>query len=218
MAKFSKDVDILKYEPVLFGELYLQNQVLTKGSGGNLSGTTFTKTGTDFVGTSVESGHVIYLRSSDGVLDGIYEIVSVDSATQLTVSVMRTDVSDEAIAPPTGSDVSYRVSTLDPQAAEVGFQLTEHLGIKPGKASSLVDTDDILDTTVLKQVSVFGIISNVYCMLAGQKQEDGFYAKSSHYRKLFEKAKERCRVAIDTDGDGLTEFMIDVGSSRLVRD
>jgi hypothetical protein len=33
---FSNDADVLKYEPVLFGELHLSSQVLASGTGGVL--------------------------------------------------------------------------------------------------------------------------------------------------------------------------------------
>jgi len=36
MVSFSNDADILKYEPVLFGELHLPWQVLAAGTGGTL--------------------------------------------------------------------------------------------------------------------------------------------------------------------------------------
>ena len=93
MAQFSDDVDMVRYEPILFGELCFANQVLISGEGGTLSGTTFTVAGVDFEAAQVSDGCVIYLRSADGVIDGCYEIVSVDSATQLTVSVVRADSS-----------------------------------------------------------------------------------------------------------------------------
>jgi len=116
MLSFSNDVDILRFEPILFGELHFGWQVLTAGDGGQLSGTTFTRSGEDFVSAGVAAGGVIYLQSVDGKLDGAYEIVSVDSATQLTVSVLRADEESSAVAPPSGTDISYRVSTFGPQA------------------------------------------------------------------------------------------------------
>ncbi|GAF83904.1 unnamed protein product, partial [marine sediment metagenome] len=91
MLSFSNDVDILKYEPVLFGQLHFPGQVLIEGTGGELDGTTFTKTGEDFESAGVLAGGVVYLQDSEGDLDGAYEIVSVDSATELTVSVVRAD-------------------------------------------------------------------------------------------------------------------------------
>ena len=80
MTSFSNDADILKYEPVLFGELHLPWQILSCGTGGLLSGTIFTDTSADFVSAQVAERGAIYLRSADGSLDGTYEIVSVDSA------------------------------------------------------------------------------------------------------------------------------------------
>jgi hypothetical protein len=69
MVNFSNDVDILKYEPLLFGELHLPWQVLAAGSSGSLIGTTFAASGADFVGALSTTGHVIYLQSADGSLD-----------------------------------------------------------------------------------------------------------------------------------------------------
>ena len=100
MVSFSNDADILRYEPVLFGELYLPGQVLTAGTGGQLEGTTFTASGADFVSAQVSAGGVVELQTADGALDGAYEIVAVDSATQLSVSVVRSDSDGAAIAPP----------------------------------------------------------------------------------------------------------------------
>jgi hypothetical protein len=78
---FSNDVDLLKYESKLFTEHYFPSQVLASGTGGMLAGTTFTKSGADFVAAGVSAGGVVYLKSAAGTLDGAFEIVSVDSAT-----------------------------------------------------------------------------------------------------------------------------------------
>ena len=218
MVCFSNDSDILKYEPALFGELHLPGQVLAAGTGGELSGTTFTASAADFVGAQVAAGGVIYLRSADGLLDGAYEIVSVDSATQLTVSVVRADPDDEPIPPPEATDVTYRISTFAPQAGEVAFALTEHFGIKPGNPASEIDAQDILDPDVLKRASAFAVVSSVYAMLASKASDENFWKKSLHYQSLFEKARQRCRVGVDLDSDGSADVTITGGSGRLTRD
>lgn len=218
MVKFSDDVDILKYEPVLFGELHLPWQVLAAGTGGTLSGTTFTASGADFVGAEVSAGGVVHTQSADGSLDGAYEIVFVDSATQLTVSVVRSDPQDSAVAPPAATDISYRISTFGPQASEVGFRLTEYFGIKPGNPASDIDVEDILDTDVLRRASVFAVISTVYAMLASRAKDENFWTKSLHYQRLFEKARERCRLSIDLGTDGVADVTRIGASVRLVRD
>lgn len=218
MVKFSNDADILKYEPILFGELHLPGQVLAAGTGGAIGGTSFTASGADFVGAQVSAGGVIYLNSADGLLDGAYEIVSVDSATQLTISVIRSSSSGDAIAPPAATDVSYRVSTFGPQAAGVDFQLTEHFGIRPGNPASVYDAEDVLDTDVLRRASAFAVVSIVYATLASKAEDENFWKKSLHYQKLFEKARERCRVSIDVGSDGVADVTRLGASVRLLRD
>lgn len=107
MVTFSNDVDILKYEPILFGELHLPWQVLAAGTGSALSGTTLTAGGDDFIAAQVRVGGVIYLQSADDSLDGTYEIVSVDSSTQLSLSVIRSDSTETAVPPPAATNISY---------------------------------------------------------------------------------------------------------------
>lgn len=218
MVSFSNDADILKYEPILFGELHRPGQVLTAGTGGTLAGTTFTESSADFVAAQVSVGGVIYLQSADGILDGSYEIVSVDSATQLTISIVRADSEDEPVAPPAATNISYRISTFRPQASEVAFQLTEYFGIKPGNPASDIDVQDVLDTDVLRMASVFAVISSVYAMLASKAEDENFWKKSLHYQRLFEKARQRCRLSIDVGSDKVADITRVGSSIRLVRD
>ena len=218
MASFSNDADILKYEPILFGELHLPWQVLAAGTGAALSVTTLTASGVDFIGAQISAGGVAYLQSVDGSLAGAYEIVSVDSPTQLGISVIRSDSTGPAVAPTPATDISYRIGTFGPQTNEVGFQLTEYFGIGPGNPASDIDVEDILDTNVLRQASVFAVISNVYAMLAGKAKDENFWRKSLHYQKLSSRARGRCRLSIDTGSDGFADI-IEVGASgRLMRD
>jgi len=218
MISFSNDADILKYEPMLFGELHLPWQVLAAGTDGTLSGTTFSAAGADFVSAQVLAGGVVYMRSGDGSLDGVYEIVSVDSATELTVSVIRSDLDDDPISPPAGDDISYRISTFGPQASETAFQLTEYFGIRPGNPASDIDVESVLDTQALRRASVFAVISSVYAMLAGKSKDENFWNKSLYYQRLFERARERCRFSVDAGLDGLADVTKSGASGKLVRD
>jgi len=218
MVRFSSDIDILKHEPVLFGELHLPSQVLTQGTGAELSGTILTDGAGDFIGAGVEADAVAYLKSADGALDGSYEIVSVDSATQLTVSVLRADTADSPIAPLQASDISYRISTLAAQAGEAAFQLTEYFGIQPGNPMSEITTENIVDVEGLRRASVFLVISSVYAMWANQTASAGHWQKSLYYKQLFEKARQRCRLSIDLGTDGIADISRLGGAIKLVRD
>ena len=218
MIGFSNDADILKYEPMLFGELHLPWQVLAAATDGTLSGTTFSAAGADFVIAQVLAGGVVYMRSGDGSLDGVYEIVSVDSATELTVSVVRSDSDDDPISPPASDDISYRISTFGPQASEAAFQLTEYFGIRPGNPASDIDVENVLDTQALRRASVFAVISSIYAMLAGKSKDEDFWNKSLYYQRLFERARERCRFSVDAGSDGLADVTKSGASGKLVRD
>jgi hypothetical protein len=218
MAKFSSDVDILKYEPILFGELHLPSQVRAAGSGASVSGTTLSAEGADFVAAGIQGGGVVYLRSSDGLLDGAYEIVSVVSATQLTVSVLRTDAAAGPVAPPAANDVAYRISTLDPQVIEAACELTAYFGIQPGNPNSTISVEQVIDTEALRRASVFAVISGVYAMWAGAAKSEDLWKKSLYYRKRFENTRRQCRLAVDLGSDGIADVTSTGSAIKLVRD
>lgn len=218
MITLSNDVDILKCEPVLFGELHLASQVRASGTGATLGGTTLTAGGADFIAAGIAAGGVIYLRSADGSLDGAYEIASVDSATELTVSVVRADVADPVIAPPAAHDISYRVSTFGPQADDAAFQLTEYFGLRPGDPASEIGVEDLLDTQGLRRASVLAVISTVYGNWSTRTDGESFWHKSLLYQQLFEKARQRCHLTVDLGVDGVADVTRVGGAIRLIRD
>jgi len=215
MARFSSDVDLLKYEPAIFGDLYLAWQVISKGANGAVSVTTFTSTGAKFVTSKVSIGDVIHLLAT-GILDGIYEVVSVDSETQLTISALREDSADAAIALPTATNIAYRICTYRPQAVEAAFQITEYLGIAPGRPWSEIDSDDIEHPESLKLVSVFAILASLYATFASTATDEYLWKKSNYYQALYEKYRERLKVSFGSD-DG-TEIIKDGSTGKVKRE
>jgi hypothetical protein len=218
MVRLCDDRDILKYEPALFGANHLANQVIAAGTAGVLAGTTFGASGANFVSAQVEAGDCVYLKSADGSLDGVYEIVAVDSTTQLCVSVLRADSEADPIAPPAGSDVSYRISTFKPQIVEVSLLLMEYLWIKPGEVMGDTCADEILESDQVRQLCAMGTIAAAYRTLVSGEDADNFKSKSQEYERLFGEGMERCRVAIDKDGDGIADSVRYGGCGRLFRD
>jgi hypothetical protein len=214
MNCFSNDVDLLKHEPKLFTEFYFPSQVVAGGTGGTLSGTTFTKAGANFIAAGIAAGGVIYLKSVSGTLDGAFEIVSVDSATQLTVSVLRADASAAAVPPfPAGTDVTYRIATFAPQAHEAMLLLMRCFGMKADDAEHLIEPEK------LRGASVFIILASVYATLTGDAEtSEEHWKKSLHYRTLFEHARETLRLDVDTDGDGQSDEVKQGGEIQLVRE
>jgi len=218
MAKFSNDVDLLKWEPVVFRELALVSQRLCEGSDGVMSGTTFTSASASFTSSGVAAGHVICLRDGAGSIDGCYEVVSVDSATQLTISVVRETLAAGAVAPPGGSNISYHISSFDPQAEEAAYGLLEYFGIKAAGSEEEITADDILNGRSLRQASVFAVLSSVFAGSACSGNDPAAYwQKSLRYQRLFQKARARARLEIDTDNDNIAEEFRIGGTVRLQR-
>ena len=218
MLAFSRDVDLAKFEPGLFGDWFLSSQILCGGGNGIVAGTQFTAAGVDFIASQVQTGGVIWLESTDGAIKGAFEIVSVDDAGHLTVSVVR--VSDEQSAIPVGSasGLTWRIVTYGPQAYEVLWQLSQRLSLSPGCATAEYSVDDIVNPDSLRQVSVFGILTMVfnslYQGLDGQAVLD---EKAQYYQCQFDEAIGRLRVKVDTDSDGDAERTIQPGVICLVR-
>ena len=218
MITFCKDVDIARFEPVLFGELHLPSQVIARGEAGRIEGTTFSDEAADFEASGAEAGGVIYVRSGDGTIDGLYEVVSVDSATQLTISIIRAAGSDDVVVPAEGSDLVWRISTLEAQSAEAAIKLCEMFGIRPGNPNSQYSAEDIVDAGGLRVTAVYMVLSIVYAALASKGDNDNMRSKSLYYKKECSKALEVCRFSIDTDGDGDGDVSFSGGLIKLVRE
>ena len=218
MVKLCSDRDILKIEPALFGANFPANQVIAAGMGGTLAGTTFGVSGANFVSAQVATGDCIYLKSADGKLDGVYEIVAVDSATQVCVSVLRADSQSDPIAPPAGSDVTYRISTFKPQIAQVSLWVMEYLWVKRGQVIGDVSADEILDLDEVRQLCAMGVTATAYRTLAMGAGDENLWSKGQYYGQLFGKALESCRVLIDKDGDGIADSIRYSGCGRLFRE
>jgi hypothetical protein len=216
MVRYSKDVDLLKWEPVLFVELAPASQTLCQGEDGVLNGTMFSSSGAAFDEAGVTAGQVMYLNDGES-LDGCYEIVSVDSATQVTVSVLRQSEEDDPVAPPSGSEISYRVSTFDPQAEETAYDLMQYFGIETGEDEES-SVGEILNQRVLRQASVFGVLNAVFAAAAcGKNDVNGYWAKSQRYQELFHTARSKARIELDTDSDNVAEQFRSGGTVQLRR-
>lgn len=218
MAKFCTDVDLLKWEPVLFRELALPSQTLCGSDDGVVLGTTLTSAEASFNNAGVEAGNVIHLYNGESEIDGCYEVVAVDSATSLTVSVVRANDNATPIAPPAGTDVRYRISTFGPQAEEAAYGLLQYFGIDASESDNVVDVNDIVDQTVLRQASVFAVLAAVFASSAASINDNAnLWQKSLRYQKLFQEARVKVRIGIDHDDSGTAEQFRIGGTVRLRR-
>ncbi|MBN1765251.1 MAG: hypothetical protein JW860_08345 [Sedimentisphaerales bacterium] len=217
MESFCRDVDLLKWEPMLFGDLAPAGQTLARGDNGVLAGTVFTDDNADFVGRGVKAGHVICLSNNDFTLDGVYEIVSVDFQSQLGVSIVRPRELDTPIAPPAGSEIEYRISTFDPQSQEASLGLLRYFGLSIDEETGEI-SETILNHQTLRQAAVFSVLAAVLAANAGEQNKTCiFWQKSQRYQKMYESARTQARLEIDTNADRLMDKIQTGGTVQLRR-
>lgn len=218
MNTFSTDADLLRYEPSVFRADPFIGQVLCKGNNGQASGTAFQASGVDFLSRPIRPGHVMYLSDGVGNLDGVYEIVSIDAPTQLTVSVLRSDAEAAPIPIGAGTGLFYRIGTFDAQAAEAAEALTQILAVRPGRPDSPYGIEDIADTRPLRTLAALMVLHMLFGSAYQNPETDGaFLIKRDHYEKLIERARQRCVIRIDVGGDRFYEKTLAGAHAKLMR-
>ena len=216
MAKYSNDVDLLKWEPVVFHDLAYPSQTLCCGADGVISGTAFTSPTGSFLEAGVSAGHVIVVQSGE-LAESCYEVASVEGPTELKVSVVRANTTDALIAPPAATGVQFRISTFDPQAEEAAYSLHQYFGLTGAGEVSLM-LPAILNERSLRQASAYAVLAAVFTSSAcGQPDPSGYWEKAARYQTLFEAARSRARVELDRDQDNRFDEVRTGGVVRLRR-
>src|SRR5438067_692194 len=126
---FCTDTELLHFEPNICHDAAFVSQTLMSASG-NLSGTTFTIASGSFTTSHVAAGQVIVFTSGT---NGSFPIVSVDSATQLTISVLAESSSAPVGA---GSSLPFVIRTYWPQRRVISELLQQAAGLDPTQDNS----------------------------------------------------------------------------------
>jgi len=215
MSHYCQDRDILAIEPVVFLGGF-PGQKLIAGASGSFTGTTFTITAGSFAAAQVETGMVLCVHDGSPSEGRAYEIVTVESATQLTTSVLRADTEDTPVAPPEGATVSFHVQTYAAQIRAVSTALGEKLR-QISELDPLVKAD-FADSEQLKLVTGYGALAEIFAARADNAERyDANWIKAQHYRQLYAQLLLQLRLAVDTDGDGLADRTRSLGNVALRR-
>ncbi len=216
MTNYCQDRELLSIEPIIFLAGGFPSQKLTSGSNGQISGSTFTASGADFSAAGVKAGMTLCTYATSPAEGSAYEIVSVDSATTLTVSVLRANVEDPAVAPPSQSGVSFYVLTYAAQIQTVSASLGEKLR-QITEVSSLASAD-FADSTQLRLVTAYGTLSEIFVARAENAEAyDANWIKAQHYRQLYRNLQLQLRLVVDADGNGKAEQTRSLGNVKLRR-
>lgn len=209
---FSTDRDLLAYEPTLFHDLPWAGQQRVHVTDASTTGTTLTSQSADFVSAAVGVGDVVLIG------DQAHEVISRDSATQLTVSLMRARLTDDPIPPNGGSDQTAVVRTFEPQAALVHDQLLHMLGFEPDDPNAEVTEQAIISLSVMARLEALGTLQRVFSgALALVGENEALQQKAEAYQAYFTRALHRATVLLDRDNDGRVDERRTLSATRLVR-
>ena len=161
-----------------------------------MAGTQFTAAGVDFNASQIAAGYVIYLHSTDGVIDGVFEVVSVLDAGHLTVSQLRNDPGDAAIPIGSASGLTWSIKTLAPQITQAELELSTRLGLKPGKPDAVYALDEMQNTDAIKQVLTALLLTGVYTVLYTTTIDSDIRTGYEKKRMWYEQQSERLLGAI----------------------
>lgn len=194
---FAKDRDLYVLEPGLHKDVAWlgQKRISTIGS---VVGTTLTINTQSFVDAQVEAGAVV-------IFDGIViEVVSVLSATQAAVSMMRGDVGSAAIPGVEANTRGTAVFDYSAQRAMVHRQVLVMLGLDPD--SEGFDESVVTNPGALVRLEALGTLHLIYASAgAPGRAGEKFNQRAQMYKDRFMNERERVVATIDLDGDGIAD-------------
>jgi hypothetical protein len=203
---FCTDIDLLHWEPNVLRDAAFASQTLISGAG-TLAGTTFTLDAGSFTAAHVTPDQAIVLA---GTLSGCYPIVSVDSATHLTLSTLYDGLlpadggGGAPVASPVGSEggMTFAVRTFWPQRRVVSELLLQAAGLDPTGDAAL----RVVNPWALRRPCTLGTLHMIYSALAAAADEPApFDVRAQLYERLYRRALRGARGDLDLNGDGAAD-------------
>ena len=217
MSLFCTDSDLLLWEPNLLAEAAFASQTLISGTA-NLSGTTLTIAAGSLADAHVEPEQVVVLG---GAVGGVYPIVSIDSATTMTVSILYEGMWRDAAGPTpvavgTATGLTFAVRTFWAQRRIVSDLLTQAVGLVPGVTATPPTT--IENAEALRRPCTLGTLHLVYSILAAAADAPEIYRiRQDLYERLYRREMRGVVVHLDTDADGRVDTIRKLNTVTLQR-
>jgi hypothetical protein len=166
---------------------------------GGVSGTTLTISSGSFFDAGVEQGHVVVFNNT------VLEVVSVESPTSATVSMMRASSLGDPVPGANAPTGSVDVWSFTPQIGLIHRQVLAMIGIDPD-GGGVVDEGAVTNPRSLVTLEALGALHLIYAA-AGAPGRGGvkFNKRAETYRNRFANERERVVAMIDLDGDGIAD-------------
>jgi hypothetical protein len=210
------DRDLLALEPNLFRDLGWLGQRLVSGAG-SIAGTTLTLSSSD-VGlddAGIGPGHIVQVDQTP------YEVIERLSATELTVSRLRSSDDGDVIPPTPVSAKPVALYTFAPQIALARASTLRLLGIDPGEpAEGVLTESSILVANGLRWVVTLAALHLIFAAAGSPGAPAGAdpaSAKAAMYQDRVGAERQRLTFEIDTDGDGQPNALRRLNTAHLRR-
>jgi hypothetical protein len=191
MNNATTDRDLLILEPLLYVDPFLTVQKLCGGSDGQLTGTTFSSAACNFQASGVREGMVLCLRVAGPAV--AYEVLSIASAHELSVSLLREKADAQPLSPPPATNAIFYVHTYRPQIQSVADRLLEGLR---RNGQSVPDPSTLEDSPRFRQAVALGALADIFASrLVNTASDDVNASKAQLYRGLFESAAESFQLS-----------------------
>jgi len=214
---YCTDTDLLHWEPQLFVEAAAAAQTLLSGTA-NLSGAALTLSAGSLVTARVEPGDIVTLTGS---VAGAFPIVSVDSATTLSLSVLYDALTPIEPTTPkipagTGTALAFAIRSFGAHRRVVTDLLKQAVGIVPGTIDETRIT--ILNPEVLRRPCVLGTLHLIFSALSSFADEPAnLIVHADQYDRLFRRAIRSTHVELDLNGDGQADCRRVLGALTMTR-
>lgn len=192
------DIDLLRWEPQIAAEAAFTTQTLLTTTG-SITGTTLTLAVGSLTTARVRAGFIAVLS---GAVSGCFPIVSVDSGTTCTLSVLY-DGLDETpalpVSPGSGEDVTIAIRSFFPQRKVISDLLSWMAGVDPSGDAV------ILNAAEFRKPCVLGTLHMIYSAMwtASLERRADLAIRAELYERLYRKSLRGVIAKVDTDGDGI---------------
>ncbi len=211
MSTYATDTDLLLWEPHLPSDAALASQTLLTGTA-DLSGTTLTIAAGSLIASHVEPDQVVALS---GAITGCYPIVSVNSTTQMILSILYAGSwhdADPKVPSPIGSatGLSFAIRTFYAQRRVITDLIDQTINLPAGAT--------LLNPDVLRRPCALGAIQMIYSTLTAAADAPEIYqVRADLYQRLYRRALRSAVLHIDTVGDGRIHEIRRLNVLQLVR-
>lgn len=212
------DRDLLAVEPVLFLGAAQPAQTLAAGSNAEIAAGQLHAPTADFLHAGILPGMAVTVWTTTASEGNAYEIVSIESPNQLTLSILRADTAVPVLPPPPQTGLNFHILTYLPQIQTVTSALAEKLRLICESAGVDFQSGSFADSPQLRQTITYGCLGDIFLVRSQSSAPgDSNWIKAQHYQHLFRDCQIRLRLAVDPGSSGAASQTRSLGNVNLRR-